>query len=310
MGGNQLKVTVCVTSYNQEETIGPCLEGICNQDPGFPMEIVIGDDASTDSTQECIKNYSLRFPEMMRPLLRAENVGSARNYLMTHEAARGQYVAHLDGDDFALPGKLAAQARFLDENPDCVAVVHRLSLLDAKGKAIGRSWPSSFSIGKIGLSELVRFHPLFGHSSLMYRREAYAELFQEQKVSSIIDFYLYVHLAAQGKIGTIDEDFGQYTCGVGISTKTNYYRLAVGAVEYAIEFGIAEDDYLHGLARQYLIFAQKAAGDGDFDLFDDLIIKSRKAKKISLRQSIFFNLRFFPRLLGLVIRSYAIVRGY
>jgi glycosyltransferase involved in cell wall biosynthesis len=284
------KVTACVVTYNQEGTIGKCIQSLLDQAVDLDLEIVVGDDCSKDGTRSVIQSFVESYPGLVRPIFHERNQGPTRNYLAVHAAARGEYVAHVDGDDYALPGKLARQANYLDAEPDCIAVVHRLALIREQGKPLGRSWPNRFVAGKYDLVGLVRNHPLFGHSSLMYRNGAYAGLHSNPGLREIVDFYIYVHLASQGRIGAIDQDLGEYTVGVGISTKKNLYELVEQAMAYASRLGLSEDDYRFASARQYLIFAEKALLEGDIVLFKHLMEESVTSQCISLRQMFLFVL--------------------
>ncbi len=302
------KVSVCITTYNQNGTIGPCIQSVLDQQDGLDLEIIVGDDASTDGTQETIIRMAEQHPGIIFPVLQPRNTGGLGNFQATHSAATGDFIAHIDGDDLALPGKLRAQAEYLAQNLDCVAVVHRMILLNHEGERIHGTWPKSFKLEKIGLASLVRDHPLFAHSSLMYRKGAYAGLLSRPAGSSFIDFYIYVHLAAQGQIGVVDQDLGAYRCGVGVSTRTNLYGYAVEACEYARASGVGEADYAYALARQYAIFAQKAVMEGDLDLFQDLITRSWSTRRISWRQRILFGLRHQPWVLKWMGKAFYLLR--
>lgn len=284
-------VSVCITTYNQKGTIGPCIQSLLDQREGLDLEIIVGDDASSDGTQETILGMAEKHPGIIFPVLQPRNTGGLGNFQATHSAAKGDFVAHLDGDDLALPGKLQAQADYLARNPDCVAVVHKMILLNHEGERIPGKWPESFNLKKIDLAGLVRQHPIFAHSSLMYRKGAYAGLLSRPSDTSFIDFYIYVHLAAQGLIGVVDQDLGAYRCGIGVSSRRNLFRLAVDACDYAKAMGVSEEDYAYGLARQYVIFAQKAVMEGDLELFRDLIARSWSTRRVSWRQRLMYSLR-------------------
>lgn len=93
-------VTVCVTAYNHAPYIAQALESILAQRTSFGVEIVVGDDCSTDSTAEICRRYAEQYPERVRLLEAERNMGMRANYRRTIEAARGRYIAICDGDDF------------------------------------------------------------------------------------------------------------------------------------------------------------------------------------------------------------------
>ena len=51
-------------------------------------------------------------------------------------AARGKYIARMDGDDVSLPERLERQVEFMEQNPACVAVGTSAQLVDEEGDPI------------------------------------------------------------------------------------------------------------------------------------------------------------------------------
>lgn len=118
------KVSVIVATYNQADVLGRALESITGQRTSFPFEIIIGEDASTDDTRSVCHEWVNRYPEIIRLMPKAPNKGLTVNYFDCLEAARGEYIADLAGDDrWINPDKLQMQADFLDIHPE-VALVH------------------------------------------------------------------------------------------------------------------------------------------------------------------------------------------
>lgn len=93
-------VSVCVTTYNHAKYIAQALESILAQRTSFGVEIVVGDDCSSDATVEVVRRYVERYPERVRLLETERNMGMRANYRRTIEAARGEYIAICDGDDY------------------------------------------------------------------------------------------------------------------------------------------------------------------------------------------------------------------
>ena len=168
-------VSVVVITYNQDRYIGECLQSILDQKTDFPFEVIVGDDCSTDRTREIILGFSEKYPEQVRPIFQDKNIrGGVNNYLVVHNAARGIYVAHVDGDDYLLPNKLQIQKKFLDENGEFSVVWHRANILNTlTGKLSQTSnLEGPYPSGLIGLGGLMRYGIAGVHSSLMYKRSA------------------------------------------------------------------------------------------------------------------------------------------
>jgi glycosyltransferase involved in cell wall biosynthesis len=110
-------------TYNQQATIARTLESIAAQERDFPIEVVIGEDGSTDGTRSVCEEFAARHP-CMRLMPAAPNKGIVRNWLDCLGECCGEYVAACAGDDFWHdPHKLRMQVDFLDANPG-YGVVH------------------------------------------------------------------------------------------------------------------------------------------------------------------------------------------
>ena len=73
-------ISVVVVTYNQEKTIARTLDSILCQRCHLPIEIVIGEDASTDNTRAICEDYAKRYPQI-RLFSNPQNKGVADNYI-------------------------------------------------------------------------------------------------------------------------------------------------------------------------------------------------------------------------------------
>jgi len=98
-------VTIGIPCYNSEEWLRPCLESALAQS-GVDAEIIVVDDGSTDRSVEIAREFG----DAVR-LIEAPHRGAnhARNEIL--RAARGEWIQHLDADDFLLPDKITRQLR-------------------------------------------------------------------------------------------------------------------------------------------------------------------------------------------------------
>jgi glycosyltransferase involved in cell wall biosynthesis len=84
-------VSVSMTTFNLEASLARALDSVLMQKRTFPMEIVIGDDASTDGTLLIARAYREKHPSVIRVLEREKNVGIQRNTYDTLDQCRGKY---------------------------------------------------------------------------------------------------------------------------------------------------------------------------------------------------------------------------
>lgn len=128
MQGATPLVSVCCLSYNHELYLRQCLDGIVMQETDFPFEIVIHDDASKDRSQEIIREYERRYPDLFNCILQTENQYSKDHRILARfvfPEARGKYIALCECDDYWTdPLKLQKQVDFLEGHPDYSMCFH------------------------------------------------------------------------------------------------------------------------------------------------------------------------------------------
>lgn len=108
----RVKISVGVITYNQQATIRQTLDSILAQKGDFDLELVIGEDCSTDATHTICEEYALRFNELknerVNELKRVEvkllpnthNLGIMANFARVMQACTGDYVGICAGDDY------------------------------------------------------------------------------------------------------------------------------------------------------------------------------------------------------------------
>lgn len=208
------RVSVCIVTYNHASYIEQALLSALTQRTRFAYEVTVADDASTDGTLDVIRRVAKEYPQL-KVIAHSSNVGVKENYLSVHNAATGEYVAHLDGDDFWLPGKLQSQVAFLDAHPECVLAWHPLITFDEAGEHFivgGYSQLVRSILGKdyIDLPDAITAYGFTGfHSSLMYRRSA-RTLFSYSASRFLIDYRLSLSLLESGPACHMRRPLGCY----------------------------------------------------------------------------------------------------
>lgn len=126
---------VCL-AYNHAAFIRETLEGFLRQETDFPIEVIVHDDASTDSTAAIIQEYAARYPNVIRPIYQTENQYCQDIPFSTglFARARGQYIAYCDGDDYWTdPRKLQIQVDFLEQHREYVITYHDAFMFNSQG---------------------------------------------------------------------------------------------------------------------------------------------------------------------------------
>ena len=203
-------VSVVLRTYQHAPFVAQAIESVLIQRADFPYEVVIGEDCSVDGTREIVRGYAERFPDRVRAVLPEENLGHGQILLRAIEAARGRYLAYLDGDDYwTSPEKLRRQVDYLEGRSDCFSCFHDVSLVyDAAGMPSGAVTPglaeADFSLEDI-LAEC-----FVGAPSMMFRREIAEALPPWAWESAWIDWLFHIRAAECGPLGYIPEPMAAY----------------------------------------------------------------------------------------------------
>ncbi|MCR5050212.1 MAG: glycosyltransferase [Paludibacteraceae bacterium] len=105
-----MKVSVVVPVYGVEKYIARCAESLLNQDYE-DKELIFVDDASPDESMTILQELLLHYPSQQVTLLRHSiNRGLAAARKTGMAAARGEYVVHVDSDDYLEPNALTVLA--------------------------------------------------------------------------------------------------------------------------------------------------------------------------------------------------------
>ena len=100
----------------------------------FSFEILVHDDASTDSTPDIIKTYAEKYPDIIKPILQTENQfskGINVTQVFQYSRAKGKYIAFCEGDDYWIDSnKLQFQVDWLEQHPQDIGCVHKYIVVD------------------------------------------------------------------------------------------------------------------------------------------------------------------------------------
>ncbi len=128
----EILVSIICNAYNQGDYIEQTIKGFLMQKTNFPFEILIHDDASTDSTAEIILKYQKEYPDLIKPLIQKENQYSKKapiTELYQVPRAKGKYIAMCEGDDYWTdPYKLQKQVDALEKHPEIDVCAHKTEI--------------------------------------------------------------------------------------------------------------------------------------------------------------------------------------
>lgn len=149
------KVSVLMVTYNHERYIRQAVESVLEQETDFPIELVVGEDCSTDRTRDYLIEYQKSHPETLRLLLREKNIGPQANFAATFAACRGTFVALLEGDDYWTDSKkLQKQVDALEANPHWSICFHTTRRVYEDGSQEPELYPANWTREEATIDDL------------------------------------------------------------------------------------------------------------------------------------------------------------
>lgn len=208
-------VSTVIVSYNHDAFVGGAIKSALAQRGNFVQEIIVSDDGSSDKTRQIIGGFAAEQWMLIRDLSSDRNVGVSANYKRCFDAALGDYIAVLEGDDYWLDElKLQYQVEFLEHNPDCSMVFSKIRVENVEGGTV-RTLRRQEEIRdcKLDGSHFLA-HPtmnLIGnYSCCMFRTELIRKLPEFLFETRISEVTVAFFLENFGKIGFINRTMSAY----------------------------------------------------------------------------------------------------
>ena len=123
-------ISVVMPVYNGVKYVAEAVRSILGQTRG-DFEFLAIDDGSTDGSGEILRRFAAEDGRIK--LVSRENRGLTRTLNEAAELARGEFIARMDADDVALPGRLAAQMEYMRAHPECGVVGGAVVCITAEG---------------------------------------------------------------------------------------------------------------------------------------------------------------------------------
>lgn len=248
-------VSVFMITYNHELYIDQAIEGVLAQETDFPIELVIGEDFSSDNTREIIMGYQKRYPSVIRLITADENVGIRRNVFRTQSSCRGKYVAYCEGDDYWIDSKkLAKQIEVMNGGSgDIAGCFHDTYVLRPDGK-------KSRQIGTRKIDKVVDSYSLLKENniatvSMLYDRIKVGDLFSPKWFLDCMakgDYAVALMVAKVGNWCYIDEAMSVYRIHDGgvWSMKGNRHKAEQGLLFFKLLRNFYHDKHLRRIVNE------------------------------------------------------------
>jgi glycosyltransferase involved in cell wall biosynthesis len=199
-------------TYNHENYIRECIEGILMQKTTFPVRVCIHDDASTDKTASIVREYQEKYPNLIWAYYQEENsYRSEQKFAMREEFMKwnmvGKYQALCEGDDYWIDTlKLQKQVNYLENNIDHVLCATNAKVMDAETKTIIHEVKREYS-DNLG----VKFAVLSGGELITASIVFMNNLFKDEESLALKfrgvpgDYAVVINLSLKGKIAILPD---------------------------------------------------------------------------------------------------------
>ena len=200
---NPLLSILCIT-YNHDKFIGEAIDSWLEQKIEFQIEIIIGDDCSTDNTVLEIKKY-LKSNNHIKLIERSKNIGFMNNFIDTYKKCNGKYIAICEGDDYWCDkNKLQMQVDFLENNNNYV-LTHTNSLVyDMKNH-------KKYTLKKKCITDennILQINQITTHTAVF--RNTNVDFEKKWNNFKMADWPLWINLSIQGRFKFFEELTGVY----------------------------------------------------------------------------------------------------
>ena len=199
-------ISVAVIAYNHEKFIADTFRGIVMQKFTGVIEVVIGDDCSTDRTREMARDFA-RQHSNVKLLFHPTNGGMVYNWITTIDACSGRYVALCEGDDYWTdPLKLQRQFDLMERHPEHSMIWHPVDVVE---EGVQRPYPYAAGIEVADIHAIIRNH-FIPTCSLMFRNGLINSWPKWIYKVMSMDIALEMILAMHGTALRIDVKMGAY----------------------------------------------------------------------------------------------------
>lgn len=200
------QIDVLMPIYNAKLFISDALASIQAQTIR-DIRIIVVDDGSTDGSGELLADAARCDPRIH--VITQANAGIVAALNTGLAACTAPIIARHDADDLSYPDRFEKQMRYLDENPNCVAVAGPARQIDEAGVDLGTQTRLR-DLAKADENAIPAYEPYLLHPMLMLRRSAINAVGGYRLVLNAEDSDLYWRLLEQGELHNLSEPLGSY----------------------------------------------------------------------------------------------------
>jgi glycosyltransferase involved in cell wall biosynthesis len=213
------RVSVVIPAYNNAAYIVETVDSVLAQDYD-DFELIIADHSSTDATPALLQRYAAH-PRVQ--LLTTEAGGGAlRNWNRVSQAATGELLKLVCGDDLLAPNALSRQVAAMDAHASALLVVSQRDIIDHHGNPVvrgrGLAGLQGLVSGAVAARRAVRVGSnIFGEPAcvLMHRTALERVGWWDSEFPYLIDQASYIAMMSTGDVVALPETLASFRISAG-----------------------------------------------------------------------------------------------
>jgi GT2 family glycosyltransferase len=282
-------VSIVIPVFNGERYLRESLDSILAQT--YPrLEVLVMDDASTDSTPDVVASYGNR----VMCHRQKENRGIYGNTNDGIAMARGEYIAVYHADDIYDANLIEREVAFFEQYPEAGAVFCKDIFIDPQGHEQGRlEIPPEVHGGKplpypVVLNALLKYKNTFlTCPSSMVRAAVHRDVgnYRDIQFRNTSDLDMWLRIARKYPIGVLDEYLFSHRYGHGNSAQ-RYRRLRTDPERYftIMDLYLQEGDSALATAEALAGYEAHRAEDNLMRAINAYILDQREQAQTLLRR--------------------------
>lgn len=243
-------ISILMCTFNRAHYLPQAIESVLTQD-FKDFELIIMDDASTDTTENIIRKYT---DTRIRYIQNPHNLGLGKNRVAAFQEAKGALVAILDSDDYWIdPKKLSTQIAFLNSHPDVALVGTFGSIIDETSSAKGFL---TYQTMDSGIRKKILSYHQFLHSSVLMRKDAVIEAGgYDETLAPAEDYSLILSIGTKHTLANLPNKMTAYRIHQGNTSsnekrkKTHHAKLHLALIK---KFKKDYSNYFPAIVKAYL----------------------------------------------------------
>ena len=188
---NNMLVSIIVTSYNYQQYIKDTINSVLKQ-TYKNLELIVIDDASTDSSVEIIKEIAGN-DSRIKLILNNENLGLKKSIQKALKEASGEWISFLESDDLWREDYLEKKVKIIEQDRHFGFIFNDVELF---GETIKKSFPKTKGVFPRSMFyEFGISNPVLTMSCVMVKKNLLELIDFDTPIDRLLDWYIYIQLA-------------------------------------------------------------------------------------------------------------------